>query len=295
MANSLTTTSTTMLKVVVTGGGGQLATAIALASSSSQNTYHIASREELDICSLPSVSERLADADIVINCAAYTNVEAAEDNAEEAMRVNRDGVRNIATICLERGIRFIHLSTDFVFGGDTLRNTPYSEEDTIAPINIYGATKAEGEGEALRCHDAIVLRTSWLYAPWGKNFLNTILARARQGAALRVVDDQRGTPTSALGLARAIVAIIDSGAYRTMSGIYHYSDLGESTWYDFAVEALRQASIEADVAPCKSHAWPSKARRPHYSVLDKQRILKTGVVALKSWQEHLTEVLNYNK
>lgn len=284
-----------MLKVVVTGGGGQLATAIERLGKASENSYHITSLEQMDICSVESLSEGLKGADIVVNCAAYTNVEAAEDNAEEAMSVNRDGVRNIATICAERDIKLIHISTDFVFGGDVERTTPYLESDTPAPINVYGRTKAEGECEAMKTPEAIVLRTSWLYAPWGKNFLNTILARAREGAELRVVDDQRGTPTSALGLAEAIVAIIESGAWRRMSGIYHYSDLGECTWYDFAREILLKANIKANITPCKSSDWPSKAQRPHYSVLDKSRIATTNVVTLKTWQERLEEVITYNE
>lgn len=284
-----------MLKVVVTGGGGQLATAIERLGKASENSYHITSLEQMDICSVESLSEGLKGADIVVNCAAYTNVEAAEDNAEEAMSVNRDGVRNIATICAERDIKLIHISTDFVFGGDVERTTPYLESDTPAPINIYGRTKAEGECEAMKAPEAIILRTSWLYAPWGKNFLNTILARAREGAELRVVNDQRGTPTSALGLAEAIVAIIESGAWRRMSGIYHYSDLGECTWYDFAREILLKANIKANITPCKSSDWPSKAQRPHYSVLDKSRIASSNIVTLKTWQERLEEVITYNE
>lgn len=284
-----------MLKVVVTGGGGQLATAIERLGKASENEYLITTLEQMDICSVESLSEGLKGADIVVNCAAYTNVEAAEDNAEEAMSVNRDGVRNIATICTERDIKLIHISTDFVFGGDVERTTPYLESDTPAPINIYGRTKAEGECEAMKAPEAIVLRTSWLYAPWGKNFLNTILARAREGAELRVVNDQRGTPTSALGLAEAIVAIIESGAWRRMSGIYHYSDLGECTWYDFAREILLKANIKANITPCKSSDWPSKAQRPHYSVLDKSRIANTHIVMLKTWQERLEKVITYNE
>ena len=284
-----------MLKVVVTGGGGQLATAIEWLGKASENKYLITSLEQMDICSVESLCEGLKGADIVVNCAAYTNVEAAEDNAEEAMSVNRDGVRNIATICAERDIKLIHISTDFVFGGDVERTTPYLESDTPAPINVYGRTKAEGEREAMKAPEAIVLRTSWLYAPWGKNFLNTILARTKEGAELRVVDDQRGTPTSALGLAEAIVAIIESGAWRTMAGLYHYSDLGECTWYDFAREILLKANIKANIIPCKSSDWPSKAQRPHYSVLDKSRIASSNIVTLKTWQERLEEVITYNE
>lgn len=284
-----------MLKVIVTGGTGQLATAIAKLCTQSKNSYIITSIEELDICSMESVSRGLQYADIVINCAAYTNVEAAEENIEEATRINRDGVANIAKVARERGIKLIHISTDFVFGGDNERTTPYSEQEAPSPINVYGKTKAEGEAEALTAPGAIVLRTSWLYAPWGHNFVNTIIGRARQGAELRVVDDQRGTPTSAISLAQAIIEIIESGAWQTMEGIYHYSDLGESSWYDFAKEILRIAEVETRITPCKSSEWQSKAKRPHYSVLDKSRIAKLGIVALKPWQERLREVITYKE
>jgi dTDP-4-dehydrorhamnose reductase len=284
-----------MLKVIVTGGTGQLATAIAKLCTQSKNSYIITSIEELDICSVESVSRGLQDADIVINCAAYTNVEAAEENIEEATRINRDGVANIAKVARERGIKLIHISTDFVFGGDNERTTPYHEQEAPSPINVYGKTKAEGEAAALTAPGAIVLRTSWLYAPWGHNFVNTIIGRARQGAELRVVDDQRGTPTSAISLAQAIIEIIESGAWQTMEGIYHYSDLGESSWYDFAKEILRIAEVETRITPCKSSEWQSKAKRPHYSVLDKSRIAKLGIVALKPWQERLREVITYKE
>ena len=284
-----------MLKIIVTGGRGQLATAIAKLCTQSKNSYIITSIEELDICSVESVSRGVQDADIVINCAAYTNVEAAEENIEEATRINRDGVANIAKVARERGIKLIHISTDFVFGGDNERTTPYHEQEAPSPINVYGKTKAEGEAAALTVPGAIVLRTSWLYAPWGHNFVNTIIGRARQGAELRVVDDQRGTPTSAISLAQAIIEIIESGAWQTMEGIYHYSDLGESSWYDFAKEILRIAEVETRITPCKSSEWQSKAKRPHYSVLDKSRIAKLGIVALKPWQERLREVITYKE
>lgn len=284
-----------MLKVIVTGGTGQLATAIAKLCTQSKNSYIITSIEELDICSMESVSRGIQDADIVINCAAYTNVEAAEENIEEATRINRDGVANIAKVARERGIKLIHISTDFVFGGDNERTTPYHEQEAPSPINVYGKTKAEGEAAALTAPGAIVLRTSWLYAPWGHNFVNTIIGHARQGAELRVVDDQRGTPTSAISLAQAIIEIIESGAWQTMEGIYHYSDLGESSWYDFAKEILRIAEVETRITPCKSSEWQSRANRPHYSVLDKSRIAKLGIVALKPWQERLREAITYKE
>jgi dTDP-4-dehydrorhamnose reductase len=281
-----------MLKVIVTGGTGQLATAIAKLCTQSKNSYIITSREELDICSVESVSKGLQDADIVINCAAYTNVEAAEENIEEATRINRDGVANIAKVARERGIKLIHISTDFVFGGDNERTTPYHEQEAPSPINVYGKTKAEGETAALTAPGAIVLRTSWLYAPWGKNFVLTMLRLGKEHAQVSVVDDQRGTPTSALGLARALVTMVDNGAVESMRGIYHYADGGNCTWCDFAREIMAQAGLKCHVAACSTAERNMRAQRPAYSVLNTERIAAIKGIEIAPWQERLKEVIS---
>ncbi|MBQ8205429.1 MAG: dTDP-4-dehydrorhamnose reductase [Alistipes sp.] len=283
-----------MLRIVVTGGGGQLATAIARRAMTSEHSYHFVSSHEVDICDTEALRRALEGVDIVINTAAYTDVEAAEEQASEAHSVNVIGVRNIATLCLQMGIRLIHISTDYVFGGDSERREPYAESDAVAPINVYGRTKAEGEIEALKAPEAIVVRTSWLYAPWGKNFYRTIRRLAESQTEIRVVDDQRGRPTSALSLADMLVTIIELGTYRRMSGTYHFSDCGEATWYDFATEIVRKTSGgRCSVVACRSEERPSKASRPRYSVLATDRIVDECGIELRSWQERLSEVIEY--
>lgn len=281
-----------MLKIVVTGGDGQLGRAIAMLSQSSTNSYTLTTRNTLDICNREQVEAYLNDndIDIVVNCAAYTNVEGAESDESGAMLVNAEGVAILAEACQRHDIQLIHISTDYVFGGDETRTTPYREDDATAPINTYGRSKAMGEGAAIR-HNGIVIRTAWLYSPWCKNFLLTILRIAKEKRLIEVVDDQRGTPTSAISLARAITSIIDSGEYADMKGIYHYTDKGEATWCDFATEIVAQAGITTcRVARCKSHDRDLKAKRPAYSVLSNERIDDIGITR-HTWQEELKRVM----
>lgn len=282
-----------MPNILVTGGSGQLAKAIAWASKGSKNCYTIANRTELDICNSDTVGEYLRQHDIsvVVNSAAYTNVDAAEEDEQAAYAINSDAVERLATLCKELNIRLIHLSTDYVFGGDKSRTTPYTEGDQTAPMNVYGRSKAEGERSVTE-HGGVVIRTSWLYAPWGKNFVRTIVRVAKEKHALSVVDDQRGRPTSALGLAEAIVAIIDNRAIERMSGIYHYADVGDCSWYDFAREIVDIAGIaDCKVERCKTHERQMRAARPAYSVLDTQRIATIEGVRLESRTERLRRVI----
>lgn len=272
--------------------------AIYVMSTDSPNNYSIATHAELDITDGEAL-ERYATEytiDTIINCAAYTNVEGAEDNVDGAYAINSDAVATIANVCNKHDIKLIHISTDYVFGGDSERYTPYREDDTVAPINVYGASKAAGEREALRAVGGVVIRTSWLYAPWGKNFMLTILRLAKGGEELRVVDDQHGTPTSALALAEAIVNIVDNGSIDSMSGIYHYSDGGATTWFDFAREIVASAGIEGcQVVACSTGERKTKARRPAYSVLDTSRIARIEGVRILPWRERLSEVMDLIK
>lgn len=265
--------------------------AISRYAATSEHCYRFASSDEVDICDAEALREALVGVDIVINTAAYTDVEAAEENTSDARRVNVLGVRNIAMLCLEMGIRLIHISTDYVFGGDSERRMPYAEGEAVAPINTYGRTKAEGEREALKAPEAIVVRTSWLYAPWGRNFYRTIRCLSESHAEIRVVDDQRGRPTSALSLAEMLVNIIERGTYKRMSGTYHFSDHGEATWYDLAKEIVQMTGGHCRVVPCSSEERPSKARRPQYSVLSTERIVAECGIELRTWQERLREVI----
>lgn len=279
-----------MHRVLVTGGGGQLAQAIRWVAKGHDVEVYAPTHAECDITSIESLRHAMQGVDVVINAAAYTNVDGAERNIDEAYMVNVTGARNVALMAQEMGIRLIHISTDYVFGGEENRERPYGESEVTCPINAYGRTKAEGESEVLR-HNGIVVRTSWLYSPWGKNFCRTILRNAKIRNTLRVVDDQCGTPTSAISLARALIGIVERGAYKAMEGIYHYTNMGETTWYAFACEIIARSNIEGcNITPCSSDEWPAEAQRPHYSCLDTERMIAMGI-AMEGWREALEEVI----
>ena len=285
-----------MRRILVTGGNGQLGEAIRRAAKGSTHSYTFAAIDELDICNSADVERYIVEKKVhtIINCAAYTDVEGAEDNATMAHAINSTAVAGLAEICKRLGIKLIHISTDYVFGGDSERRTPYTESDTTAPLNIYGKSKAEGEVAVVE-HGGIVIRTSWLYAPWGKNFLLTMLRLGKEHAQISVVDDQRGIPTSALGLARAIITIVESGALETMNGIYHYTDGGNCTWCDFAREIMAQADLECHVAACTTAERNMRAQRPAYSVLNTERIAAIKGIEIAPWQERLSEVISLIK
>lgn len=290
----MTITPTTMCRVLVTGGNGQLGEAIRRATEHSTHHYAFVSIEELDICSSAAVERYVVDnkIDTIINCAAYTDVEGAEDNIDIAHAVNSTAVAEMVKVCKKHDIKLIHISTDYVFGGDSERITPYSEYDPTAPINAYGESKAEGEVAVIE-HNGIVIRTSWLYAPWGKNFLLTMLRLGRERDEISVVNDQRGTPTSALGLARTLVAIVEGGAFEAMQGIYHYTDGGNCTWHDFACEIMAQSGLKCRVMPCTTQERNMRAERPAYSVLNTARIAAIEGVEITPWQERLHEVISH--
>lgn len=281
-----------MPKVLVTGANGQLAEAIRH-TAGKECDYTFASIADLDICDTKAIERYLANnkADIIINTAAYTDVEGAEDNEAMAMAVNGDAVRELARIAESRGIKLIHISTDYVFGGDTRHQMPYTEDDEVAPISAYGRTKAVGEAAVVE-HGGIVLRTAWLYSPWGKNFMLTISHLATDHKEISVVDDQRGTPTSAVGLAQNIVSIIASGAISDMEGIYNYTDGGDCTWCDFAREIVTRRGYNCHVKACTTAERNMRANRPAYSVLDTRRIAAIEGVSIEPWQERLKEVIS---
>ena len=285
-----------MRRVLVTGGNGQLGEAIRRAVEGSANHYTFATIDELDICNSVDTERYIVEnkIDTIVNCAAYTDVEGAEDNINMAYAINSTAVTHMAEVCKRLNVRLIHISTDYVFGGDRERRTPYTEGDRTAPLNIYGRSKAEGEVAVIE-HDGIVIRTSWLYAPWGKNFVLTMLRLGREHEAVSVVDDQRGTPTSALGLARAIVLMVDTDAIDTMHGIYHYTDGGNCTWCDFAREIMAQAETGCLVAACTTAERNMRAQRPAYSVLNTERIAAIKGIEIAPWQERLSEVITLIK
>jgi dTDP-4-dehydrorhamnose reductase len=292
------------MNILVTGANGQLGNEIRIVAKNSCDKYIYTDVVEvegvettiLDITSLDAIRKIVRENEVncIINCAAYTNVDKAETDEALCELLNAKAVENLALAMKDVDGLLIHVSTDYVFGGDRERRTPYTESDATAPLNIYGKSKAEGEVAVVE-HDGIVIRTSWLYAPWGKNFLLTMLRLGKEHAQISVVDDQRGTPTSALGLARAIITIVESGALETMNGIYHYTDGGNCTWCDFAREIMAQAGLACRVEPCKSAERNMRAQRPAYSVLNTELIAAIKDIEIAPWQERLSEVITLIK
>ncbi len=221
----------------------------------------------------------------VINCAAYTNVDAAEAAEPAALRANGEGPARLAAACLRVGIPLVHFSTDYVFAGDA--STPYRTDEPLAPLGAYGRTKAAGE-IAIRESGVphLILRTSWLYAPWANNFVRTIAKLSKERDSLRVVNDQRGRPTSAEHLAKTTLALLRQNARGTL----HVTDGGECTWFDFATEIVRIAGHACVVSPCSTAEFPRPAKRPAYSVLDLSETERL-VGKLLDWQTNLADVM----
>ncbi len=275
------------MTILVTGGNGQLGCSLRLASAESEHRYVFTDVEQLDITSAAAVEELFEreKPNVVVNCAAYTAVDMAEDNEAQADKINHLAVALLADACCRYNATLIHVSTDYVFSGEA--HTPYSEDVAPAPINAYGRTKLAGERAIAEsgCR-SIILRTSWLYSEYGKNFVKTMLSLMASRSEVRVVADQFGTPTYAGDLARAITYIINSGQC-DKSGIYHYSNLGECSWYDFACEIARLSGSNCTVTPCTTADYPTRALRPRYSTLDKRKFIATFGLAIPQWHESL--------
>ena len=280
------------MTILVTGGNGQLGRAMRLASAESSHRYIFTDIEELDIVSSEAIEaffER-EKVDVVVNCAAYTAVDLAEEQEAIADNINHKAVALLAEACKRHNATLIHISTDYIFDGKA--TTPYAEETTPAPINAYGRTKLLGEQAIAKsgCR-TIILRTQWLYSEYGRNFLKTMLTLFSSREEVRVVADQIGSPTYAGDLAKAICAIIESGNI-DKCGTYHYSNLGECSWYDFATEIARVSECnECKIAPCTTAEYPTKASRPQYSVLDKSKFLATFTIAIPEWKESLAKCI----
>ncbi len=246
----------------------------------------------LDITDEAAVEQMVADNAItmIVNCVAYTAVDAAEDDEPQAARLNAEAVGVLARVAKRHGARMVHVSTDYVFDGNSC--IPYTEEMHTCPQSAYGRTKLDGENLLIDTlgYDAVILRTAWLYSPYGKNFVKTMLTLGRSKPALKVVFDQVGSPTCARDLARAIVTVITADEWHP--GIYHFSNEGVISWYDFTLAIHRLAGITTcDVQPCHSDEFPAKAHRPAYSVLDKTRFKSTFGVSVPYWLDSLQETL----
>lgn len=282
------------MNILVTGANGQLGRSIKDVSANSPDEYIFTDVDQLDITDSRAVREWLEkeSVDVVVNCAAYTDVEKAEDDKDRAQALNADAVGNIAEAVKERNGFLIHISTDYVFGGAE-GNTPRDEQQPVNPTGIYGLTKLNGEQAVKAAEvDAIIMRTSWLYSEYGKNFVKTMLRLTSERPELTVVFDQVGTPTYARDLAEAIVHIITNRMMRGNEGIYHYSNEGVCSWYDFAV-AISDISKQnkCHISPCHSDEFPSKVKRPAYSVLDKTKIKQTFGMTIPYWRDSLQKCI----
>lgn len=281
------------MNILVTGAKGQLGTELRLRTRETENRHWIFAdiiADEgivpLDITDETAV-RRLVEQnhiDLIINCAAYTNVDRAEEDEATAERLNADAVRILGSM----QTRIIHISTDYVFSGEGW--IPYREDDPVAPRTAYGRTKLHGEEALLDVNpEAIIIRTAWLYSPYGNNFVKTMLKYGKERDKLTVVYDQVGTPTYAGDLAEAILTIVTGENWQ--AGIYHFTNEGVCSWYDFTIEILRQAGVQCRVEPILSSQYAYKTPRPHYSVLDKAKIRSTFSLTIPYWTDALARCL----
>ncbi|WP_295986435.1 dTDP-4-dehydrorhamnose reductase [uncultured Algibacter sp.] len=281
-----------MTTILVTGGNGQLASCIKDVEKEYDDlniiyTDHL----ELDICELNQIQtffKSNPQINYCINCAAYTAVDKAETEAEKAFEINATGAKNLAQVCNDHDAILIHVSTDFVFDGE--KNEPYTETDAANPISVYGASKLQGEVEiqqALKEH--FIIRTSWLYSEYGNNFMKTMLRLAETRDGISVVSDQIGTPTYAGDLAEIIIQIINTKTEKY--GIYHYSNEGVASWFEFAKEIFKLAKNKIKVNPIPSIEYLTPAKRPKYSVLDKKKIIDVFKIDIPFWRESLKKVI----
>ncbi len=282
------------MNILVTGANGQLGNEMRLVSQGSADHYIFTDVAELDITDAAAVRALVQAQNVkaIINCAAYTNVDKAEDDREFAELLNATAVRHLAEAMAEAGGVLIHVSTDYVFGG-AANNTPCTEEQPANPTGVYGETKLHGEQAIAESGcKAIILRTAWLYSEFGRNFVKTMLALTADKPQLKVVFDQCGTPTYALDLARAIFHIVEGRLYEGREGIYHYSNEGVCSWYDFTKVIAEYAGHTAcDIQPCHSSEFPSKVVRPSYSVLDKSKFKAAFGLHVPYWTDALRECL----
>lgn len=269
---------------LITGAGGQLGQSFKAVLGA--DAYYV-NRQDLDITDLIALNDFLKKHTVtaIINCAAYTQVDVAEDEQDQAAKINVLGAKNLA----QMGIPLVHFSTDYVFDGQV--RAPYTETTQPHPLNVYGQTKLAGENAVLENADiAVIIRTSWLYSEFGSNFLRTMCRLFVQKDTLNIVDDQIGTPTYTGHLVAAVLAIIPQ-MNKGNKGIYHFSNEGVASWYDFACEIRNQSGVACTLSPIPSSRYPTKAERPKYSVLDKSKIKNTFGVIVPKWETGVLECL----
>lgn len=275
------------MNILITGANGQLGNEMrVLSEENPQHVYFFTDVDTLDICDEQAVTDYVNNhqIDVIVNCAAYTAVDKAEDNPELCDKLNNIAPGYLAKAIGSRGGKMIQVSTDYVFDGTN--HTPYKEDQTPCPASVYGSTKLAGEENVMKhCKDVAVIRTAWLYSTFGNNFVKTMIRLGKEKETLGVIFDQIGTPTYARDLACAVYAVINKGVVR---GVYHFSNEGVCSWYDFTKSIHRLAGITTcKVNPLHTEDYPAKAPRPHYSVLDKTKIKETFGIEIPHWEESL--------
>ncbi|NMA74010.1 MAG: dTDP-4-dehydrorhamnose reductase [Bacteroidales bacterium] len=279
------------MRVLVTGSKGQLGSSLKrLAVNSANHSFFFYAQEELDITDSKKLKKllQLHEIDVLVNCAAYTLVDQAESNSALCYAINQRAVKGIGEIANELGVEVIHFSTDYVFDGTSY--VPYVEDDEVNPQTVYGDSKWKGEQDLFSvCPQSMIIRTAWLYADVGINFVQTIIKLGKEKKQLKVVFDQIGTPTSAIDLAQFVLHILDKGL---VPGIYHYSNEGVCSWYDFAKAILSLCGMsDCKVLPIHSSEYPTKAKRPYYSVLDKTKVKQVYKIQIPHWYDSLCGVI----
>ena len=284
-----------MKKILVTGANGQLGKCLKDASLGfPDDTFHFVDRSELDIAKAASVKQFFSNQsfDYCINTAAYTNVEKAESEEDVAFATNALGAKNLAEACAKSKIVLIHISTDYVFDGE--KRTPYLESDPTNPISVYGASKLKGETYIQEvCSRYFIIRTSWLYSQYGHNFLNSMLRFAEEGRDLSITTEQVGAPTNANDLASAILGIIHSGSEQY--GLYHFSNKGKGTWYDFAEAIFTFSKQIKNVKLAKTEQYRTFAARPAYSILNTDKFSNNFGQSMADWKESLQQLIKNHK
>ncbi|NOR55880.1 MAG: dTDP-4-dehydrorhamnose reductase [Sulfurovum sp.] len=285
-----------MPNILVTGSKGQLGSEIKELSPEYQDNFFFTDRDNLDISNQEDIKHFIEtnDINIIINCAAYTAVDKAENDEISADKINHLAVKYLAEIAKEKNIKLVHVSTDYVFDGTNFK--PYSESDTTNPNGVYGKTKLDGEKamQEINPNNSIIIRTSWVYSSYGANFVKTMLRLGKEKKSLGVIFDQVGTPTYARDLAKTILDIIPTIKNEAVE-IYNYSNEGVLSWYDFAKEIMKMAKLDCTVNPIESKAYPTPATRPHYSLLNKTKIKETFKIEIPYWKDSLAECLKKMK
>ena len=283
--------------ILVTGANGQVGTELKQLSQNAADTFFFTDRESLNITNKQSLElfceEHQIDA--ILNCAAYTAVDKAESDEDNATTINADAVSTLADIAKKRSLSLIHLSTDYVFDGQNF--TPYKETDSVSPQSVYGQTKQMGEKALLDIAPAksIIIRTSWVYSSFGTNFVKTMLRLGKERDSLGVIFDQVGTPTYARDLAKAMLDILPQLDEKQTPEIYHYTNEGVCSWYDFAKAIFELSGVNCKVNPIETKDYPTPAKRPHYSVLNKSKIKQTFNIEIPYWRNSLKSCLNLLK